>query len=138
MAFRIKDLLINVASAERKLRWGDCFMTLWGDCSWRIFSANCTGNPTIRPPTHLTICGTTWWGAAGPGPVGPGDPVEWVEQLAILKAELKAALEEVEREEAALEQAMKPSTEGEIEELEAKLREGLAELERLKAELKRK
>jgi hypothetical protein len=137
MAFRIKDLLINVASAERKLRWGDCFATLWGDCSWRIFSFGCGTIPTFGPPG-----GTGWWccreTVAGPGPVGPGDPVEWVEQLALLKTQLKAALEEVEREEAVLEQTMKPSTEAEIDDLKAKLQEGLVELERLRAELKRK
>ncbi len=109
MAFRVKDLLINVVSAsEAKRALGNCRATVWTvpallQCR-RVrhrydscVSAGIAGFVLSRD-------------MVGPGPVGPGDPVEWVEQLAILKAELKEALEEVERQEAAPEQAMKPAT----------------------------
>lgn len=131
MAFRIKDLLINVVSAsEAKRRFG--VMGFTGN----LFTTMECGHNTTR------VCRLMWSpyccgpSAAGPGLVGPGDPVEWVEQLAILKAELKEALEEVERQQAAAEQALKPRDVPEIENLQNKLRESLAELERLKSELK--
>lgn len=168
MAFRIKDLLINVSSfTPRNRRVGTAFTNCppasvlstgncWGTTTHptqmltRITSTGSCGGPPTRPRPSM-YCTTTpiagwswnWWccGAftvEGPGPVGPGDPVEWVEQLAILKAELKEALEEVERQESAAEEALKPRDLGEVEELESKLKEALTELERLKKELKQK
>lgn len=141
MAFRVKDLLINVGSTSRgRRRYG-----MFADCDPFSITAS-TGN-CITGPTHgetmiwsrfcsLLCCGALT--AAGPGPVGPGDPVEWAEQLAILKADLKEALAEVERQERAVEETLKPRDVAEVEELEGKLNEALTELERIKAQLKRK
>ena len=138
MAFRVKDLLINVVSAsEAKRALGNCRATVM-DCTGTPFSTGGCGTVTTHVcllVSQVLCCRASM---VGPGPVGPGDPVEWVEQLAILKAELKEALEEVERQEAVAEQALKPRDVAEIENLENKLREGLAELERLKSELEGK
>lgn len=136
MAFRIKDLLINVATVSQTRRRAG-----FPGCppATILSTAACGGDPT-GPNRFLDVWSNFWW-CCGPsliGNVGPGDPVEWAEQLALLKAELKEALQEVERQEAAAEEALRPRDIGEIEELEAKLKEALTELERLKGEMKRK
>ncbi len=137
MAYRIKDLLINVISAsDAKRRFGNCMASVTDP---RVFTTHECGTNTTKVCrllwAHPWFCGTsTTW----PGPVAAGDPVEWVEQLAILKAELKEALEEVERQEAAAEQALTPRDIPEIDSLANKLKEGLTELARLRSELERK
>jgi len=132
--FRIKDLLINVSSgAEAKRRFGAAWSGLICECDGTLF---CPDSETNRTVWSLLCC--TRSRVAGPVRVGPGDPVESLEQLASLKADLKAALQEIERQEAAAAEAMKPQSLAEIEECEGKLRAGLAELERLKSELKGK
>jgi hypothetical protein len=81
-----------------------------------------------------TICpGAT---VIGPVPVPPeGDPAAASEQLAALKTQLAQALAEIEKQQAAAEESLKPQTVAQVEELQSKMREALAELERRKKEL---
>jgi peptidoglycan hydrolase CwlO-like protein len=65
-----------------------------------------------------------------------GDPAVAAQQLSIMKAELKRALEEVEHHEQSLSEKLQPQTVDQVEELQGKLREALEELDRRKAELK--
>lgn len=67
-----------------------------------------------------------------------GDPATALEQLAELKAQLKEAIAQIEREEAALESCEKPKTADEVESLQQKLRDAVDELENLKKELREK
>jgi len=69
---------------------------------------------------------------AGPS-IGPPP-----ESLATLKAQLRQALDNIERQEAAGAESMQPQTEAEVDELQTKLREAMTELERRKEELRRK
>jgi hypothetical protein len=55
----------------------------------------------------------------------------------MLKAHLKEALEEIERQEEVANEQAQPQTRAEIEELEAKMKEALAELSKRKSELKK-
>ena len=73
-------------------------------------------------------------------PTGPKchtDAAAAAEQLAMLKAHLKEALEEIERQEEIANEQAQPQTRAEIEELEAKMKEALAELSKRKSELKK-
>lgn len=84
-----------------------------------------------------TICpfGT----AIGPVPVPVGgDPAPLTEQLAALKTQLTQAVAEIERQQAAVDESLKPQTVAQVEELQAKMQEALAELDRRKQELSAK
>jgi len=63
----------------------------------------------------------------------PGVPT--IEDLGILKQQLRKALEQVEVHERVLEESLKPKTLEEVEQLEVKLKEALAELHARKTEL---
>ncbi len=55
----------------------------------------------------------------------------------MLKAHLKEALEEIERQEEIANEQAQPQTVPEVEELETKMKEALAELSKRKSELKK-
>jgi hypothetical protein len=125
--------------------------------SWTTHIWTCP-TPTTFCPTATLFCpgisGTTtpWFACRGAtehcfrqsitapsGPqchIGP-DPTVAAEQLAMLKAHLKEALEEIERQEEVANEQAQPQTRAEIEELEAKMKEALAELSKRKSELKK-
>jgi hypothetical protein len=147
MAFRIKDLLINLSPGEGANPGGGQFRRpLFGGCFPELLSGDCTGTPqhtfTLFTPWLSPLC--CQWSATGPltpfTPVfqGGGDPASSAEQLAILKAQLKQALVDIENREKALEETLEPQTAAQIEELEGKLEEALTELRRRKSELKKK
>lgn len=70
-------------------------------------------------------------------PFGPG-PVEMTEQVATLKAQLRQALAEVEKEQQALDESLRPQTVAEVEQLQAKLKDAMAELDNRKLELQKR
>lgn len=133
MAFRVKDLLINIAPAPGLEPGtgaiGDCTVTMQ-DCTGTLL--NCTGTPQAFTPWLSRFCCffSLFRGVA--------DPVYAVEQLAVLKAQLKVAIADIENREKLVEESLEPKTTAQIEELEAKLEEALTELRRRKAELKEK
>jgi hypothetical protein len=77
------------------------------------------------------------WTKCHTGPKCHADAAAAAEQLAMLKAHLKEALEEIERQEEMANEQAQPQTRAEIEELEAKMKEALAELSKRKSELKK-
>lgn len=140
MAFRIKDLLINVVPEGRRICPGGSVVPTPTRPHWTPTQSTfdclpcpgCSGVTTHTIPTlTITFCPLlTGW------PVT--DPVVTAEQLAILKAELQKELALVEQQEKLVEESLRPKDLAEIEVLEAKLHEALKELERLKSELKKK
>ncbi len=178
MAYRVKDLMINIIGSEAKGPHGGTTPTVFCPNTTNFcpgISPTLTHTWTTTPfcPTAtqgcLGISGTTslWMfcpqascitgsptAPTGPncpqtGPdctTGPAcrtglypwsDPAAAAEQLAMLKAQLKEALEEVERQEKIANEQAQPQTVAEVDELEAKLTEALAELRKRKSELKK-
>lgn len=130
MAFRVKDLLINVASENgdgpEGPKW-PCWGTFY--CHWST-----TTHPTTLLVAPFIACpGPTVIGPVGGGP--PGDPGLIHSELVKIKQRLSEVLKEVEQQ---LENPPKPGpqTIPEIERLQEKMREALSELERRKAELR--
>lgn len=130
MAFRVKDLMISDVSGSE------------GPDPLGLL----TGKNCCRPASGgiLFSCWCWWWWC-GPGAVAGqtpyldrGDPAARREQLALLKAQLKEELAQIEKEEEALEARLKPQTVAEVESLQHKMREAVEELEKLKAELRDK
>jgi hypothetical protein len=123
MAFRIKDLLINIAPGEED---GEGWMLgLFVGCG-------ATPTPTHGWAVQLDCPGPT---VVGPREISLGtDPAVAGEHLKKLKSQLQKALEDVESEPP----GPYPRTVAEIEELQVKLRAALAELDRRKSELKDK
>lgn len=68
------------------------------------------------------------------------DPGPWrsQEQFAAIKEQLKQALAEVEREEKAAEEKLRPQTVAEVDSLQKRLREALSDLDKRKQELEKK
>jgi hypothetical protein len=176
MAYRVKDLMINIVGAEGQgpdcgaltkhachtltalcpvLTWTTtpggtacpgatqfCEGISTGNRTFLMFCANATGycpGGSWTLPTHWTPYLPTC-------PIVSHCPTESrtvhtdaaaaSEQLAMLKAHLKEALEEIERQEEVVNEQAQPQTHAEIEELEAKMKEALAELSKRKSELK--
>jgi ABC-type Zn uptake system ZnuABC Zn-binding protein ZnuA len=67
-----------------------------------------------------------------------GDPWSDPEQLAALKQQLKQALAEVEKQEQAVNEALRPHTVAEVDELQQKFQGALEELKGLRTELSKK
>ncbi|HZY96913.1 MAG TPA: hypothetical protein VFE35_07410 [Candidatus Cybelea sp.] len=128
MAFRVKDLLINLAPGEG-LEPDDGVQWLM-TCKWS----------TTTHPTTLFVA--PWLPCPGPTVIGPvgaaptGDPAALHEQLELIRARLRRVLAEVEGWEPGG-RGSEPQTLPEIEELQAKLQEALIELDRRKEELKK-
>jgi hypothetical protein len=81
-----------------------------------------------------TICpGATVIGPV-PIPVG-GDPAWASQQLAALKAQLQQAIAQIENQENVVNESLKPQTVEQVEDLQGKLRDALAELDKRKSEL---
>ncbi len=103
--------------------------------------AFCGASCTFTPGTHPTITGCTFSCAMSTGPMGvpmeSGDPIAYAEQLSALKVQLGAALAEIERQEKAVNESMEPQTLEDVEMLQGKLREAMAELEERKRKLQR-
>jgi len=121
MAFKIQDLLIS-------------------DPSTKGLVVYCT--KTTGATGHL--CGTTPLLVAGVGLLAlfacthflGRKPEDSAEQIALLKAQLKEALEELELEEASGEEHFKAKTVEEAEKLQDKLRKAMEQLEQDKSKLR--
>jgi hypothetical protein len=129
MAFKIKDLMINVVPS---------------DPHGRGTPTDCTAitNPTLGPgqvvlfgfiPCSFAQCGAT---------VIPTDLFQShgssVAALSTLKEQLKQQLAEVEKRQAAAEESLLPNTVEEVDMLTKKLNDALDELKGRRAELSRK
>jgi len=73
----------------------------------------------------------------GPGIPGPG-PESSFETLTALKAQLKQQLAEVESQQKAVEESLRPQTVAEVDELQSKLEAAIEELKARRAELTKK
>jgi DNA anti-recombination protein RmuC len=122
MAFKVRDLMLNVAAGRG----------LDGPNTIHIDSFECGGTLRFHAPwANATLVGTTC--------VALGeDPVVVSQQLAILKAQLKAALADVESQERIVNESLEPQTVEQVEELERELEKALDELARRRDELGRK
>jgi hypothetical protein len=151
MAYRVKDLMVRIVGSGGQ--GPACGMSTAQDCIW-----TCPGLtpfwPTLLCPgiSATTTTGLMACHASGvcpkfsvtadtgtkchTGPKCRTDAAASAEQLAMLKAHLKEALEEIERQEEAANEQAQPQTLAEIEELEDKMKEALAELSKRKSELK--
>jgi hypothetical protein len=163
MAFRFKDLMISVVGEGAAGRQGrlcafgtDCAATCYGT-GWTCGGATCydathcgatcvgTGCGATCAYQTIVICNPTIF-PCGPSPIpcGPSaiiatgniTPRELpATDLQQLRAQLEKALAEVAEEERRQEAALRPRSRAEAEELEVKLKEALAELQRQKREL---
>ncbi|MBV9264099.1 MAG: efflux RND transporter periplasmic adaptor subunit [Candidatus Eremiobacteraeota bacterium] len=88
---------------------------------------------SIQPPHSCFCCNCR----TSPVSFAPGDPATGAEQLAALRAQLEKAIAEIEAQEKLLAEQSQPQTVEEIEQLQAKLKEADAELEKRKAQLKK-
>jgi hypothetical protein len=166
MAFKIKDLMINIAPSEAGEGTADCVAGkktnhLGGCPGKRTDVGQCTGKRTdvaicVDGRTDIALCiGGNSYGGGWPG-YGPGpacarctvkshqvfsfacDPVEMLDELNAIKAQLQAELAAVEEEIHEIEDTLHPKTVGEVEELQTKLKEALDELGKIKANLEKK
>jgi hypothetical protein len=156
MAFKIRDLMINIAAPESG----------GGDVQCTKKSPKCEAGP---PPkggcaelrTNVIVCvgrhsdvglcigGRTRIGGCletktdldcctkkSPAPVP--DPIEALEDLNLLKAQLQAELAEVDEDIKQIEDTLQPKTVAEVDELQSKLKGALEELDKLKSDLAKK
>lgn len=109
----------------------------WLCCGWCTNATDLCGGISNPVTVYLNVCPTPT--VIGPVGVPPGgDPAALSQQLAAVKVQLQKALAEIETEQAAVDASLQPQTVAQVEELQGKMREALAELERRKAELERK
>ncbi len=110
-------------------------------------TATATGCATATPVTCIGFTVPVGLCAVPSLPGGTGeacqgqsgeDAAAALQQLAELKAQLKEAIAQIDREEDALESSQKPQTVDEAESLQQKLRDAVDELENLKNELREK
>jgi hypothetical protein len=146
--FKIKDLMINIMP-EAGPGQGDCFCTI-GPCS----DAGCTGPCSVgcTPAASLTqqtcqgcipflgtpIFETPFLGTpvfATPATFGIAGQLQ---ELTLLKAQLKRALQQIDAQERSAQAQMEPKSLEEVEILETKLSEALDEVRARKAELEKK
>jgi hypothetical protein len=132
MAFKVKDLLINIAPKEGEDVHYDAINT----CGGTFF---CPWSDTLHPTFWLLR-----WVCPPPTVIGPvgvapgGDPAAAAKQFAVIKAQLRQALEEIENQEKAAGEDLQPRTVAEVELLEEKLNEALGELKQRKQKLQKK
>jgi hypothetical protein len=92
-----------------------------------------TGQDTcVGRHTNVTGCGHRYTGPGG------GDPGELLEDLNLIKAQLQAALAEVDEEITTIEDTLRPKTLEEVDQIQTKLKEALEELDKIKADLDKK
>ena len=179
MAFKVKDLMINVLPAAGEALpcvqgtvvcvqilcthvsvCGACtnrsvctYCTVVMSCgcsivSCRFVSCGCThctvilscgcsigscGCSAVSPCTPLASLIT----APGPGVPGPS-PESSFETLTALKAQLKQQLAEIESQQKAVEESLRPQTVAEVDELQSKLEAAIEELKARRTELTKK
>jgi hypothetical protein len=155
MAFRVRDLMIDVAPGTENA-FACLPYTGLTDCRFCTHyqpsivcyqhSLICPNRSVIDVVDIFHTCGTTIpfdTGRLGTdvlygdiNPVGP--QVANPQNLAVLKAQLRQSLAQVEAQEQAMAESMKPQTVEEADMLEQKLTEALDELRQHKEELRRR
>lgn len=136
MAFRVRDLVINVLPEE-----SSPFLCGFSHCglgSCEIYTV-CGGFSGCRECSgQFTCIGASKCGGCTLNVTGGGIPVFGItpEALAALKAQLKQALDEVESAEQLLAERMRPQSVEEVEALEEKLQAALSELKDRKGQLR--
>jgi hypothetical protein len=144
MAFRIKDLIISIVPPEGSdpggvppvgrcpcgCDYGYCSFHTYclGETVPTVYRVPCSCcHPSPSPPTATCKHQTR-------KPCGTADAIEL---LALLKAQLKEALKEIEDQEKALNESLRPQTVAEVNQLESDLRDALAELDKRRSELEK-
>jgi len=107
------------------------FHTCFGCTIW--VTNICRVGPTFVTCQFAT-CGVT----INPGPTIQVDPEGVSNQLAAVKAQLQQELAAIETQEKAMADALRPQTAEDVEELQGKLRDAIAELDKQKQELQKK
>jgi hypothetical protein len=105
------------------------FATCHFGCSIAITDI-CRTGPTLIPCQPGT-CGVT----IDPTPTIQVDPQGVASQLAAVKAQLQQELAAIEQQEKTLSEALRPQTVADVEELQGKLRDAIADLDKRKQEL---
>jgi hypothetical protein len=148
MPFRFKDLMINVVGGEEP---GTIGIRVCTGCTTGLSAQGCTASLCTASfcPTHSICLGCSYtcfyptrcaghsiFGCGGPSVItlqeAEGSGVTDLQQL---RAQLQQALAEVDEQERRQAAAQRPKSRAEAEELEGKLKEALAELQRQKSEL---
>ena len=155
MAFKVKDLMIDVSSATGAVqdqpallcRFGctyvQAFSGCYLGCSYLAFSG-CHFGCSFYYPSYCQFGSVTVTiGCPGSlvtdtGPILQTIPQLSGEALGNLKEQLKAALDQAEKQQAAESEAQTPQTLADVEMLEKKVGEALDELRARKAELQKK
>jgi hypothetical protein len=168
MAFKIKDLMINIAPSEANIAGckerSGCTATGVCDavsaCRASTYPTPCDAVSACRASTRTicdwhsgcrattrTICdansecrASTYPSPEVPCTASTREPggEGLLAELLAIKAELNAALATVDKRIAELEETMKPHTLAEIEELQTRLKEALEELDKRKEEFDKK
>jgi hypothetical protein len=153
MAFKIRDLMVNIAAAAEPENLGVCagLYSLFL-CGHHSPVAACTGHhsPILTCTGHRSpIMGCTGKRSPAFGTCTtkkspmmgytPGiDPGEALEELTAIKTQLQAALADVDEEIKELEDTLQPKTVEDVETLQTKLKEALEELDKIKSGLDKK
>jgi hypothetical protein len=153
MSFKIKDLMISVLPAAGQ----DCGLVTV--CTFPSVDV-CTGTDTRPHPPRHGCTGFTYFAGCGATDITVtlrtcfytfcaatlcaatdtnfDSPPTSLAALAALKEQLKQQLAAVEKQQAAVEESLRPSTIEEVDLLTKKLNEALVELKKRRAELSRK
>jgi hypothetical protein len=138
MAFKIKDLMINILSSEPNVRGGVPFCTPVSEETAVLRCNNLTFPWACGPHTYgCTFFTLHCTPASDPTFPFGGSPLS-VAALATLKEQLKRQLAEIEKQQAAAEENLLPKTVEEVDMLTKKLNDALDELKGRRAELSRK
>ena len=148
MPFKVKDLMIDL-SAQKAPQLPLCRIGCTRVISYCLFT--CSGDPTVNTCRYFesTIV-TCRYGITNITCIGGScgfseDTIDTIDtiyedptQVSALKEKLKSALEKVEAHEKTVAENLKPQTVADVEMLETKLNEALAELKSRKTELQKK
>jgi hypothetical protein len=143
MPFRFKDLVVDVVGVEAG---GVCHWPSWPTtcfrftCGWGTCVLGTCRAPTfvacrVGTLPHITILECTG-SACGGSVVDPTGFFEGPQDLGILKQQLQAQLAQVEQMEKQQEEAARPQSLKEAEDLEQKLKGALEELQAIKKNLR--
>jgi hypothetical protein len=159
--FRVRDLMINVLP-EGELPQGDlqpfCKVVTLPDCVYNTEIVDCAISlcRTISRCAQVTLLaacdadggsscdacvtkGTVTTGGCKPGTGGKigADIGQYLDDLAILKAELTATLSRIETRERVVEESLRPQSLDDVQQLEEKLTGALEELRARRTEIER-
>lgn len=148
--FKIKDLMVHVLGSGAKAAdlttdctfgctEGECTRVSWCECT----AAGCTCSYCSDGCTHCTCCSNSQCASSGETGLlqrSRRDPAQSMDrlglaELAALREQLEAARKAVDERHALLESSLAPRTHDQLDDLEAKLRVSLQELDRIRENL---